>query len=249
MHRIWQIPELLVHIISFLPASDINRALHINRHFRTLLKANLPPQLRPLPDTPHYKRSPCDSKLPEDAIVQASAYLSQELATPKQLKCEDSYYFWREAARSQILDTLLPSLHPLFAKFRTRIMQGYEALAQCKINICLQIDVPYRSLYKLVHGDAKEGWDEALGVGVKTVTVYCLGGVHWDLLYSGVKYREHRGVKRFSVRLEREKGVRLKDVMEELAGTLVVHGMSGSLGQDVTLVWVFGDSSEEHEAV
>jgi len=247
MHRIWQIPELLVHIISFLPAPDINRAFHVSHLFRTLLKANLPPQFRPLPEAPRCKRSRSNSRLPEDVIAQANAYLAQELATTKQLKCEDSYHFWREAARSQILDTLLPSLHPLFASSETRLMDGYEALAQSRMDICLQTEIPYHNLYKLVHSEAGEGWGEALGVGVKTVTVYCLGGVQWDLLYSGVRYREHRGVKRFSVRLERGKGVRLNDVMDELAGTLVVHSMSGGLGQDVTLVWVFGNTVEEHE--
>ena len=249
MHRIWQIPELLVHIISFLPAPDIDRAFHISRHFQTLLKANLPPQLRPLPDAPRCKRSASNPTPPEDVVAQASAYLAQELATPKQLKCEDSYYFWREAARSQILDTLLPSLHPLFTRFETRLMSGYEALANSKMDVWLQTVVPYHDLYKLVHGEAKEGWGEALGPRVKAVTVFCLSGVHWDLLYSGVRYREHRGVKRFSVMLDREEGVRLKDVMEELAGTLVVHGMSGGLGQDVTLVWIFDNTGEELEAV
>jgi hypothetical protein len=39
----------------------------------------------------------------------------------------------------------------------------------------------------------------------------------------------------------------LKDVLEELAGTLVVHGMSGGLGQDVTLVWVFNNTFDEHQ--
>ncbi|KAF3039532.1 hypothetical protein E8E12_006205 [Didymella heteroderae] len=244
MHRIWQIPELLTHIISFLPALDIDRALHISHHFRTILKANLPPHLRPLPDAPPSKHSSSNSRLPEDVIAKASAFLAQDLATPKQLKMEDSHYFWREAARSQILDTLIPSLHPLFAKFETRLVDGYEALAEWKMDVCLQTEVPYHDLYELMHGEAREGWCEALGMGVKGVTVFCLGGVQWDLLYSDVSYREHRGAKRFSVRLEREDGVRLKDVMEGLAGTLVVHGMSGGLGQDVTLVWVFDEGCE-----
>lgn len=249
MHRIWQIPELLVHIVSFLPASDINCTFHISHHFQTLLKANLPPQLRPLPDAPRSRISPSNLRLPRDVAAQASSYLAQELAIPKQLKVEDSYYFWREAARSQIFDTLLPGLHPLFAKYGARLMSGYEALAERRMDFCLQTDVPYHDLYKLVHGEAKEGWNGALGVGVKAVTVFCLGGVQWDLLYSGVRYREHRGAKRFRIRLEREEGVRLKDVMEELAGTLVVYGMSGGLGQDVTLVWVFSNTCEEHEAL
>lgn len=249
MHRIWQIPELLVRIISFLPAHDIDRAFYISHHFRTLLKANLSPQLRSLPDPPRCKHFPNSPRLPEDVNAQASACLAQELATPKQLRVDDRYYFWRQAARGQILDTLLPSLHPLFSRFETRLITGYEALAERKMNICLQTDIPYHDLYKLVHGEVKEGWDAVLGMGVKAMTVFCLNGAQWDLLYSGVRYREHRGAKRFSVRLEREEGVRLGNVMEELAGTLVVHGMSGVLGQDVTLEWVFGDSCEEYEAL
>jgi ribosomal protein L27 len=241
MHRIWQIPELLIHIISFLPASDINRSFQISSHFRTLLKATLPPQLRPLPDRPPSKHSSRTRALPQEVRDQAATYLAHELATPKQLKTEDVYYYWREGAQSQIFDTLSPCLHPIFAKFETKLVNGYEALAKGKMDACLQTDVPYHELYELVHGEKRDDWSEHLAVKANAVTVFCLGGTQWDLLYGDVRYRDLGGVQRFSVRVEREDGVMLGDVMEELRGTLVVQGMSGGLGQDVTLVLVFDE--------
>ncbi|KAF1927952.1 uncharacterized protein M421DRAFT_5618 [Didymella exigua CBS 183.55] len=239
MHRIWQIPELLVQIISFLSAYDINRALHVSLHFKTLLKANLPPQLRPLPDGPRYKRSSSSQQLPQEVTAEAAEYLAHEAATPRQLKSEDSYYYWREGARSHVLDTLTPYLHPLFAKFATRLVDGYDSLAVGKTDICLQTNIPYYDLYELVNGEENESWVEYLAIKTTAVTVYCLGGVQWDLLYAGVRYRDYGGVKRFSVKVEREEGVRLGDVLQELIGPLMMYGMSKGLGQEVTLVWWF----------
>lgn len=244
MHRVWQIPELLVHIVSFLPAPDIDRSFHISRHFRALLKANLPPQLRPIPELPRSKRSSRIQALPQEVRNKASAYVAHEAATPKQLKMEDAYYYWREGARCQVLDALSPHLHPVFAKYATMLVNGYESLAEGRVDVRLQTDVPYHALYELVHGKDRVGWDRILAVKAKVVTVFCLGGLSWDLLYAGVQYRDYSGVKRFSVRVEREEGVRLGDVLEELTGTLVVDGMGGGLGQDVTLVWVFDDGCE-----
>lgn len=238
MHRIWQIPELLAHIISFLPAADINRSFQISHHFANLLKSSLPPQLRPLPES-RSTHSSGTQALPQDVIDKASAYLADELAMPKQPRMEDS---WCKGTQGHILDALKPCLHPLLAKSVTRLDGGFGSLAGGSMDVCFQTDVPYQELYVLVHGKEKRGWDELLGTDVKGVTVFCLGGVQWDLLYSGVRYRDSGGVQRFSVRIERVEGVRLGDAMEELAGTLVMHGMSGGLGQDVTLLWRFGDN-------
>lgn len=239
MHRLWQIPELLVHIVSFLSAEDIDRTFHISRHFRALLKANLPPQLRPLPEL----RTPTsDQTLPQDVRDKAAAYIKHEAATPKHLKMEDTYHYSREDARCQVLHALSPSLHHVLDKYSTRLLDGYEPLAAGNINIVLQTDIPYHTLYSLVHGKVTPDDAEFLAVvPPKSVTVFCTSGVQWDLLYSSVRYRDVGGVKRFSVKVEREGGVRMQDVVEELSGTLVKDGMAGGFGQDVVLLWVFGD--------
>lgn len=36
----------------------------------------------------------------------------------------------------------------------------------------------------------------------------------------------------------------MSDVVNEMRGTLVVDGMSGGLGQNVSLIWVFDDGSD-----
>ncbi|KAF3003539.1 hypothetical protein E8E13_005763 [Curvularia kusanoi] len=246
MHRIWQIPELLVHIIAFLPASSISAALNISHHFRTTLKANLPPTLRCLPDPPNTTEKHKQNRVfPQDVRNKAAAFGTHDVALPPELKMEDTYYFWREEARSEVLDALAPHLHPALGKHVTRLVDGFDALAAGETGMVLQVEMPYHQLYELVQGGLKEGCNEFLARRPPTVvTVFCLGGASWDLLYANVKYRDYGGVKRFSVRVERGEGVRMGDVVEELRGTLVVDGMGGGLGQDVTLVWVFGDGAD-----
>jgi hypothetical protein len=89
MHPVWQIPELLVQIISFLPASDIDRTFDISHHFRTTLKANLPPQLRSLPD-PSPKKSNQVRTLPQKVRDKAAAFGTHDAALPAQLKMDDT---------------------------------------------------------------------------------------------------------------------------------------------------------------
>jgi hypothetical protein len=242
MHPTWQIPELLVQIVSLLSADDISRCFLISYHFRAILKANLPPELRPLPDSLSPRRLYGSQTFPQGVQDTAKAYLAQEDAKPKQLKFEDNYYFWHEGARREVLNTLSPHLHPVLAKHATHLIDGYDALAAGNMGICLQTEIPYHDLYDLVNGKERQDSQDLLAVvPPKSVIVFCLGGVSWDLLYTNVRYRLYGDLERFSVRVERESGVRMVDVLDELRGTLVVNGMSGGLGQHVFLTWVFDD--------
>jgi hypothetical protein len=244
MHPVWQIPELLVHIISFLPASDIDRTFDISHHFRTTLKANLPPQLRSLPE-PSPKKTNQARTLPQNVRDKAASFGTHDAALPTQLKMEDTYYYWREEARGEVLNALLPHLHPELSKPVTCLLDGFDALAAGKTSFTLHVDVPYHQLYELVQGKPEEDLSCLLAAKPPTaVTVFCLGGVQWDLLYANVRYKDYEGVKRFSVRVEREKGVRMSDVVNEMRGTLVVDGMSGGLGQNVAMIWVFEDGPD-----
>lgn len=244
MHPIWQIPELLVHVVSFLSANEVSCCFRVSHHFRTSLKVNLPPQLRPLPDSPCLKKSSNAQTLFQDVRDKAKAYTTQEAATPKQLKVEKAYHYWREDAQQQVLHALSPHLHSLLGKHTTCLLDGYESLAAGKISTCFRTEMPYHDFYDLVHGKERQDHDDLLAVvPPEAVTVFCLNW-GWDLLYANVKYRDYGGMKLFSVRVERKGGVRLSDVLDELRGTLVMDGMSGGLEQDVVLVWVCDDCSE-----
>lgn len=248
MHPIWQIPELLCQITSFLAADDISCSFHISHHFSTVLKANLAPRLRPLPDSSHPNTLLSGGRLPQDVRDKAKAYIDRELATPKQLKMEDAYYYWREYARCQVLHVLTPHLHPVLSEHATGLVDGYDSLMEGGMNLCLQINIRYHDLYSLVQGETCEicKMDDFLAVvPPKSVTVFCLGGASWDLSYANLKYRDYGGVKRVSVKVERQRGVRLSNVLDELKGTLMVDGVGGALGQDVSLVWVFNDGCDE----
>lgn len=241
MHRIWQIPELLVQIISFLPAQDIERALHLSHYFRISLKANLPPHLRPLPDDLPI-RSSHKRTLSQNVCDAARGVGTQEAALPEQLKMADTYFYWREAARYEVVKTLRPCLHPVLGKNAAYLIDGYESLAEGKMTICLQTDIPHQQLYDLAYGKSMNPSNGFLAVVPPTaVNVFCMRGASWDPSYANVRCRDYGGMKRWSVRVEAESGVRMGDVLNELRGTLVVDGMSAGCGQDVVLVWMFDD--------
>lgn len=240
MHRVWHIPELLVQIVSFLPAADIDQAFHISHHFRAILRATLPPHLRPLPDRSP-KKSTRQQSL-QEVRDKARAFGTQENSLPAQLMMTDTYFHWREAARYEVLRALRPCLHPVLGKYATRLIDGYEGLADGNLNVCLQTDVPYQQLYDLVHGKERQEGDSYLAVKPPAaVTVFCLRVLGWDSTFANVRFRYCRGTKRLSIRVEREGGVRMSDVFDELRGTLVDNWKDEILEQDVVLGWVVED--------
>jgi|SRR5690242_10600 len=241
MHRLWLIPEILVQIISFLSAGDIDQAFHISHHFRATLAVNLPPYLRPLPDNPR-KSSTGSHSLLQDVCDKAKAFGSQEASLPAQLMMTDTYFHWREAARYEMLGALKPCLHPVLRQYATHLIDGYEALAEGRMDICLQTDTPYVELYDLIHGAERQGLCGYLAAKPPTaVTVFCLRVLDWDSHYANVQLRDYGGAKRYSIRVERQGGVRTSDVLDELRGPLVDNKISERLEQDVVLIWSFED--------
>ncbi|KAJ4989088.1 hypothetical protein SVAN01_05350 [Stagonosporopsis vannaccii] len=244
MHRLWHIPELLVQIVSFLPAANIDQAFLISHHFRTTLKANLPPHMRPLPDYPRKKPNGSQSLL-QDVCAKAKAFNTQEASLPAQLMMTDTYFHWREAARYEVLRALKPSLHPVLAQYATHLIDGYEALAEREMGICLQTDMPYPVLYDLMHGRGRQDLCGYLAVTPPTVvTVSCLTESSWDPDYANVRSRDHGGVKIPSVKIERDGGVRMNDVLDELRGPLVAKKMPEGVVQGVVLIWAYDDCRE-----
>ncbi|KAJ8109914.1 hypothetical protein OPT61_g7102 [Boeremia exigua] len=186
----------------------------------------------------------------QDIREKAKTFGINDDRLPEQLKATDTYYYWREDARCQVLNTLRPCLHPILGKYATHLIDGYEALAEGKLSFCLQTYIPSHELYNLVHGKDRGSYSDFLATDPPTaVTVACSGGANWDLLYANVKYRDYGSTKKFSIRVERETGVRLNDVLDELSGTLIINGTSEVLGQDVVLVWVFDDSNDKHDLI
>ena len=243
MHPIWQIPELLCQIISFLPDDDIARSFNISHYFRATLKANLAPQLCVLPDFSHTKTTRNIQPVLHGVLNEARSCIAHEVTSPKQMRHEHAYYDWREHACCQVPCALPTRLHPALAKHKTSLVNEYDSLTKGDMNVSLQIGIRHHDLHSLLHGEGTPGRDDPLAVvPPKSVTVFCLKGANWDLLYANVKYRMYGGVKRFSVRVEREGGVRLSDVLDELKGTLIVNRGSGALEQGVVLLWVFNGS-------
>lgn len=243
MHRLWHIPELLIQIISFLPASDTKRALQTSHHFRTTLKAILPPHLRPFPDHPSCKSPRThDYHLLQDLHEKARALRTRDTTLPDQFKMTDAYFHWREVAHHELLGALKPSLHPVLGNYATRLLDGYGALAEGRMNVRLQVSIPYARLYDLVHGEQQVDGSEGLTVKAPVaVTVFCTRVLCFDSSYANVRVRDCGAGKALSVRVENEGRVRVSDVLDELRGTLVVGHKNDDLEQDVGLLWVLQD--------
>ena len=84
----------------------------------------------------------------------------------------------------------------------------------------------------------------------KSVEIYCVSGAVWDQGYKNVQWRSgSRDWQHCCVRIERERGVRMCDVLDELRGVLKADGFApeGNDGE-VVLEWRIGEHPVEMSA-
>lgn len=157
----------------------------------------------------------------------------------------DDYFYWREGAHDNILERLGPFLHPFLAKCAWELVSGLESIASGSLNIRLQTRCTFAALFELLDDEKSE--DRGVGVTglrCKRVEVYCVKGAIWDLGYDSVVRQKKENWQQYSVRVERERGVRMGDVVDELRRVL---GPGPELLTDdrVVLEWRFGGAGEE----
>jgi hypothetical protein len=251
----WHIPELLIHTLAHLDEASLSRCYQLSHYFRSTLKTNLPPQNRPLPDTitppcttlkqssltPPKQQAVCTS-LPKDIRHLASEIRTQDeqwIYLSNMMEVGDDYFYWREGAHDNILSLLSPHLHPFLSTTAWELVSGLESIVTGSLNIRLQTRCTPAALFHLLDDEKSE----ARGVGVtmpgcKSVEVYCIRGAIWDLSYNSVITTKDETWRGYSVRMERKKGVRMGDVIDELRRVLI-PGPDLMSDDRVVLEWRF----------
>lgn len=77
----------------------------------------------------------------------------------------------------------------------------------------------------------------------KSVEIYCVSGRVWDQQYKNVQWRNgNRDWQQRCVRIERERGVSMCDVIDELRGVLKADGLAPKdTNAEVLLEWRMGE--------
>jgi hypothetical protein len=256
MHRLFLLPELLVEIISYLPWEDLACCHLISTFFHKSLKNNLPPCKHPLPDTS--PQPPCNTTLPQPIRTLArdiKTHSSHWMTSGMLLDISDDYYFWHDGAYSNLLQTLSPFLHPLLATCAVELMSGLESLVQGEMGIVVRTKMGTAGFWELFgdeeeedcsYGKENEGWKDSYLTkpASKVVEIYCSMGAVWDKGYGNVLRRQGgREWQQRCLRVERARGVRMGDVVDELKGVLKVEEEMEAEGAEVVLEWRFGASA------
>jgi hypothetical protein len=251
----WHIPELLIYTLSHLDEVSLSRCYQISHYFCSTLKNNLPPQNRPLPDTitpsstthkqpyltPPKQQAIC-TFLPKDIRHLASEIKTQDeqwIYLSNMMEVGDDYFYWREGAHDNILSLLSAHLHPFLSTTAWELVSGLESIVTGGLNIRLQTRCTFAALSNFLDDDKSEA--RGLGVtmpGCKSVEVYCVRGTIWDLSYNSVMTTKDETWRGHSVRVEREKGVRMGDVIDELRRVLIA-GPDLLTDDRVVLEWRF----------
>jgi hypothetical protein len=263
MHRIFLLPEILIHIVTLLPPSELPTYASVSRHWRETLRLNLPPRLlplhnaslpRPLPAVDSQSRDKLPqpvSTLARDILARTTQWLNPALL----LDISDNYYFWHEGAYGKLLSELVPFLHPWLGKRVSEVIGGLEEMAKGEMGICFRMAMSVGEFDEQFAGDEdgvekdKSSMSAYLTRPVtRSVEIYCVEGAVWDQEYKNVLHRQgRREWQQRCVRVERGRGVTMEDVVEELSGVLRTSRVGTETGGDmpgeVLLEWRFEESA------
>jgi hypothetical protein len=250
MHSVWHIPEILVHILLNLNKDDLARCYHVSHHWRDTLKTNLLPQQLPLPDTtvPQTSGTTIRENSHRTPLPQSIRDLAVKINTEEALWLNfadwpvlgDEYHFWREGVLEDLLALLRPHLHPFLSKRSYRILTIPTSLSKASMGIRLETKCTIQEILNFLDNESSEWRALALPLpraASRSVEMYC-SGMKWDESSDSVQSRHGRSC----IRVERQKGVRMGDVIDELRGVLIP-----STDDTVLLEWSFDESSKSEE--
>jgi hypothetical protein len=172
------------------------------------------------------------------------------------LDISDDYYFWHEGAYGNLVSALIPFLHPWLRKHVCELVGGLEELARGEMGICFRTAMSLGDFDEWFAGDANEMNKEMNSMSAyltrprtRSVEIFCVEGAAWDLEYANVLRREgRREWQQCCVRIERDRGVRMGDVVDELRGVLKPREIVGRNGEgapgEVLLEWRFEDTAK-----
>jgi len=263
MHRIFLLPELLIQIVTLLPPSKLPIYASVSKHWRETLRLNLPPRLLSLRDAS--SAIPSTATKPEtlDRLPQPLSSLAQDiLARTTQwmnpglpLDISDDYYFWHEGAYGNLLSALVPFLHPWLGKHVCELIGGLDEMARGEMGICFRTKMSVGEFDEWFAGCENETEEGRISMSAylttpvtRSIEIYCVEGAEWDREYRNVLHRHgRRDWQQRCVRVEREKGVRMGDVVEELRTVLKTSRVGADTGEaiqgDVMLEWRFEETA------
>jgi hypothetical protein len=262
MHRIFLLPEILIQIISFLPPSDLSACASVSRHWKETLRINLHPRLLPLPGTLSLHNYTTTSpqtlkKLPwpvssvaQDILLRTTQWQNAGVL----LDISDDYYFWHESAYSNLLSGLRQYLHPWLGKYLCEFVGELEEITQGEMGVCIRTKSSAAEFDDWFVGGERvmqewRGLEAYLTrPAIRSVEIYCVEGAVWDQEYGNVLRRgARREWQQRCVRIERERGIRMGDVVDELRDMLKTSEVVAGLGEDargeVLLEWRFEDAA------
>lgn len=108
------------------------------------------------------------------------------------------------------------------------------------MSICVHTRCTTKECIELCDAEHDQDWRNGFLTQPPTsgVRLYCPMGAEWDLSNKSVVHRGGFTWRCASIRVEREKGVRMGDVIDELRGVLVPDHEGGVTGM-VLLEWRF----------
>lgn len=262
MHPLFEIPELLVHVVLYLDHSDLVPCYLVSHHWLKILRRNLPPHKRPLPDSDASQKclnTSNSNSIPQNSshrVLNGSKSLPRELITLAsqihiqnvqwlsltRISLPDDYYFWLDGAHSNLLSHLAAHLHPFLANHALSLVDGVTPLAEGSMDICLRTECSVEDYLNLFE-EVKDLRMLTYPV-VQSVEINCPRGGKWDKENKSVLTRKGATWRYQCVRVDREKGVRMCDVFDELRGVLKPQVD----GEKLLLEWWFGKQEQkQHE--
>jgi len=261
MHSLWSVPELLIQIVLYLDEDDFITCHNVTHHWRQTLSRNLCPYQRPLPDPGYADHKPPPAHIPILA-THTKSQIDEWASHPDIPFLEDAQFYWRESTFARVLTALKPCLHTFLARHACEFVDGLDALmegkmgitirTQCAIKEFVKLDASSRKRATLRRHDSANAGSPSLEVDVDalltqplvtSVEVSCMRGALWDTSNDGVLCREGPGRGLSCIRVERKKGVRLRDVLEEMRGVLMPVPQA-SVDGTMLLEWRFGDDAQ-----
>jgi len=171
------------------------------------------------------------------------------------LDISDDYYFWHEGAYGNILSALVPFLHPWLGKHVCELIGGLDEMARGEMGICFRTRMSIEEFdgwFARCESETEEGKATMGAYLTRPVTrsmeIYCVEGAEWDQEYRNVLHRHgRRDWQQRCVRVEREKGLRMGDGVEELRSVLNTSKAGAdtveAIQRDVMLEWRFGEAA------
>ncbi|KAF2032470.1 hypothetical protein EK21DRAFT_109850 [Setomelanomma holmii] len=183
------------------------------------------------------------SLLPDDVRTLAAAIEEQDEqwnSLANLMALGDDHFYWREGAYQNLLERVKPHLHPWLSTHASEFNEGAASLAAGGMKIRIHTQCTAKDLLELCDAEHDQAWggEYLTQSPVQSARLCCLKGAEWDRTNKSVIDRDGFTWRYSSILAQRERGVRMGDLVNELRGVLVPES---DLDAMVLLEWHFTD--------